>query len=166
MLFKTLFQKIESSKAFERFKQDYENAELVIGYFVLDFIGIGNQFQLDYKTDNKIFSFSIDINNQISMKQEELIQTETKQELKSISPNINIDLNKLQEIIKNKLREEKITQELQKIIAILQIYNNEQAWNTTCIFEGLIIINIVINSQTGKIIKFEKKNLTDFIRKV
>ena len=90
MNFKQLYQRITNSQAFEKFKSEHPNSELVIGYFVIDYESEINQEQLDYKTNGKIFSFSLTIDDEISVKQEELIEAEGRQPLEKIDNNINI----------------------------------------------------------------------------
>ena len=58
---------------------------------------------------------------------------------------------------------------MHKIIAVLQIHEHEgeerQIWNLTCMLEGLQILHILVDSDSGDIIKFEKKSMMDFIKK-
>ena len=48
MTFKETLEKIESSNEFKDFKKQNENAELVAGFFIIDFISNDNKKSLDY----------------------------------------------------------------------------------------------------------------------
>lgn len=165
MNFVSLLQKVESSKEFKRFKEEHPDAELCIGFFIINYENEMSQEQIDYKTKDGVFSFYIQ-NNEIKFNKEEIIETDEKKELKQISSKINIDIDELKELVREKLIEENINLSIEKIIAILQMHENQQVWNLTIILHGLIIINILIDSSTKQIIKFDRKNLSDFIKRI
>ena len=64
-----------------------------------------------------------------------------------------------------------INSKLSKIIAVLQKFKKEgednprQIWNLTCMLEGLIILNILIDANLGEVIKFERKSIMDLVKK-
>jgi len=165
MEFKEIYKKITNSPVFENFIKNHPDAELVAGFFIIDFLEDNNQRALDYKDKDKIFTFSLNKNNEITLKQDKLIETSKHPKLTKIYPKTNIKLNELKSIAKINALDNRIKSKFQKIIAVLQNYENKQIWNLTCILENMIILNILIDSETSKIIKFEKKNLMDFIKK-
>ena len=165
MTFAQTYQTITQSKAFERFKQEHPDAELVAGFFILDFVDENNQKTLDYKSGDKIFTFSLNENNEITLKEDELIKNTEAPELTKIQPEIKIEIDELKSRVGIRILDEGIKNKIQKIIAVLQIYEEKQIWNLTCMLEGFMIINILIDSNTGEIIKFDKKNMADFIKK-
>ena len=165
MNFTTLLKKVESSKEFRNFKQEHPDAELCIGFFIINYETDINQEQIDYKTKDSVFSFYIQ-NNEVKFNKEELIETDEKHKIKKISSKINIDLDEIKELVREKLIQENINLRLEKIIAILQMHESQQVWNITIILNGLVIINMLIDSTTKQIIKFDRKNLSDFVRKI
>ena len=165
MEFKSTYQTITESKVFKNFKQEYPNSELVAGFFILDFINNANQKSLDYKINEKIFTFSLNENNEITFKEDKLIKNSQFPELKKISSETQLDLNEIPSLVEKAALENNIQNNIQKIIAILQIHDNQQVWNLTCIFDSFTIVNILINADTKEIIKFQKKNMADFIKK-
>ena len=55
---------------------------------------------------------------------------------------------------------------IHKIIAILHKHEGRQIWNLNCMLDGMEILQSWIDSSNGSIIKFEKKNMFDFVKRV
>ncbi len=165
MTFKEIHKTITESKVFQNFKQEYPSAELIIGFFIIDFISNDTQKALDYKTDSKIFTFSLNENNEITLKEDKLIETPDKPDLEEISGDIKIDLDEIQSMAEKSAVENNIKSKFHKIIAVLQKNENKQIWNLTCMLDELIILHILIDANTGETIKFEKKSMMDFVKK-
>lgn len=160
--FESALEKIEKSEAFEKFKQRYKDAELCVGFFVIDYQG-QNQQQLDYcLKDGKIFTFII--NKEITIKEAETLQGKQNQKLEKLDKEIKVDLDDVEKILQEKTKGEK--NKLNKIIAVLQKYNNKQIWNLNCMLEGLIILHVNIDSISGEVLKYEKKSMFDFVKRV
>ena len=174
--FKETLEKIESSDVFKNFKKNNPNAELCAGFFIIDFLGNDNKYSLDYKLEEKIFTFNLDLEkNEILVQEDKLVelpQTSRYQKLEKINlSEVSIELKELKPIAETKIIDNNLKSRLQKIIAILQNYESPEkneipVWNLTCILDSLIIINIIINSKTGNVLKFEKRALSDMFRKV
>lgn len=163
--FASILEIVESSKIFKDLKEKNPGLELVAGFFILDLLGGINERSLDYKLDEKIFTFSLDNDDELIVREDTVIKDPRFPALEKIMPRIKIDLDKIPFLAKKAAFENKLDREFQKIIAILQIYEKKQVWNLTCILDGLVIINIVLDSDSGKLLKFEKKNIADFIKK-
>ena len=164
MSFKKTLQKIESSNEFKDFIKQNQDAKLVAGFFIIDFISNDNKKSLDYIANGKIFTFDILENGKVKFNVDELIE-KTNHKLTQISKNITVEVDELKSITGTRILDEGISAKFSKIIAILQNNNNKQVWNLTCMLDGLIIINILIDANTGEIIKFERKSMMDLIRK-
>ena len=165
MTFAQTYNIIAESKTFRNFKEQHPTAELVAGFFILDFISNDTKNSLDYKHKDKIFTFSLNQNNEITLTEDKLIETSTHPQLTPIQPTTNIELNRLKSITEKKASEDNIHVNFNKIIAVLQNHENKQVWNLTCMLDQLQILHVLIDSNTGEIIKFEKKSLMDFIKK-
>lgn len=169
MGFKEILNKVESSEEYKSFKKNHPNAELCTGFFILDFLSNDNKNSIDYKDEDKIFTFNI--NENIKMQEDQLINLKDAPKLEKIIPEIKIELEELKYIAQEKAHEEGIRAKFNKIIAILQNYINpesqekNQAWNLTCMLDQLIILHIIIDSQTGEITKFERKSFMDLVKK-
>ena len=164
MTFKETLEKVESSNEFKDFKKQNENAELVAGFFIIDFISNDNKKSLDYLSGEKIYTFDFLDNGKVKFREDELIE-KTNQKLTQISKEISVELDELKSIAGTRILDEGISAKFNKIIAILQNNKDKQVWNLTCMLDGLIIINILIDANAGEIIKFERKSMMDLIRK-
>jgi len=162
--FESVLEKIESSEAFSEFKKKNEKAFLCAGFFVIDYESGGEQQQLDYcLSENEIYTFIL--NKEISMKKAETIEGQ-KTNLSELNKNIKIDLDDAEKILQEKLKQENVHEKLLKVIAVLQVYEGKQIWNLNCVLGGMHIIRVHIDSETGSILKFEKKSMMDFVKKV
>ncbi|VVB78115.1 Uncharacterised protein [uncultured archaeon] len=168
---KQTFKQISESNLFKDFIKENPKAELCAGFFVIDLFGNDNKKSLDYRVGEKIFSFSINELGKIKMNEDKLVTDESRSfpKLEVIEPFVNSDLDEVESAAKIRALDEGISAKFSKIIAVLQKYEhekkNKQIWNLTCMLEGLIILHILVDSQTGEIIKFERKSMMDMIRK-
>ncbi|MBS3080977.1 hypothetical protein J4221_05875 [Candidatus Pacearchaeota archaeon] len=170
MLFDEFVEYIECSEEFKSIKEKYPDLELCTGFFVLDFIGKDNKGTLDYITKDKVFTFSLNENN-VVVNEDALVETE-KNPLTPITPKLTIQVNELKGIVGFEALEQGVHEKFQKIIVVLQNYKEDETneektlvWNLTCILDNLKILHVLIDANNGNILKFEKKNLMDFVRK-
>ena len=163
MNFISTYKIIAESDIFKSFIKNNPEAELVAGFFILDLLENNNQRSLDYKIQQKIFTFSLNENNEITMREDELIQSDKP--LEKIYSDIRIDLDEVSNIAEKEAIKNNIRNKFQKIIAILQLHEGKEVWNLTCMLDNLIILNIIIDSETREIIKFDRKSMADFIVK-
>jgi len=170
--FKETYNTITTSKEFTEFKKNHPKAKLVAGFFIQDFLSNDTKKSLDYldeKSDN-VFTFDLADDGYIKLKEDTLINQETTNQTKLtlITPtpeNFKIEVDELKNIVGTEKLEQGIQAKLHKIIAVLQNHENKLTWNLTCMLDQLIIIHALINAETGNIIKFERKNMMDFIKK-
>lgn len=159
------YNKIGESEVFKKFIEENPNAELCAGFFILDFISNDSKKSLDFKLKDKIFTFELKDDGYVKMSEDELIKIQNSPELLKIAPEIKVELNELKGLAGIEALEKGISAKFNKIIAVLQrqIIDNKklQFWNLTCMLDGLIILNIQIDSETGEIIKFERKSMMD-----
>ncbi len=167
MTFKETLEKIKASETFKGFIKENPDAELCSGFFIIDFFGNDNKKSLDYKVSEKIFSFSVDDFGKVKMIEDKLIEERGVKfpKLEKIEPSVNVDLDELKSISGIKALDEGISAKFSKIIAVLQKHEGKQIWNLTCMLEGLIILHVLIDANSGDIIKFERKSMMDLIRK-
>lgn len=159
MNFTEALKKLEESKEFKDFKKKNPSAYLCAGFFILDFESQQNVQQIDFQCDEKIATFSLA--DKITLKMEE---TTDKKKMPEIKPEIKIDLDDMQEIAGKEIQKQKIVSKLNKIIAILQMHDEKQIWNITCIFSSLAMLRLHIDCMTGKILKSEKASMFDFVQ--
>jgi hypothetical protein len=165
MTFLQTYQTIISSDIFMNFKNQFPDAEFCAGFFITDFFGNDNKKSIDFKVGERIFTFSIDELGIIKMNEDELIKNAKFPALEKVNPDLKIDLDEIEGIAKTRALDEGISARFSKIISVLQKYEEKQVWNLTCMLEGLIILHIIADAETGEIIKFERKSMMDLIRK-
>jgi hypothetical protein len=169
--FQETYKIVTSSVVFKKFIQENPDAELIAGFFIVDFLSNDNKETLDYKLpegkSGKIYTFELTRNKEVIMRQDKLITSDipNQPKLTQIKSEVKVDLNEIKEIAEKKAEENKITAKFHKIIAVLQNHENQLIWNLTCMLDQLIILHILINSETREIIKFERKSMMDFIKK-
>jgi len=155
-------QKLEKSQQYKTFQQKNPDAFLCAGFFVLDFETRKHQHHLDYYLSNKkIMTFMLD--GKIQGKESETVMKKTPEKL---DINEKLDLDQIQGIIQDEMKNRTITEPIKKIIAILQTQEGKDIWNVTCLLGGLKLLKIHIDDSTKSIIRFEEANMMDFVRKV
>lgn len=169
MSFKETYEKISESEVFKTFIKENPEAELVAGFFILDFISNDSKKSLDYKYKDKIYTFDLKDDGYVKLTEDKLIDSPNSPKLLKIIPEVKVEVEELKGITGMEALEKGISAKFNKIIAVLQRQIREekevQVWNLTCMLDGLIILNIQINADTGEIIRFDRKSFMDLIRK-
>ena len=177
MNFKQLLQTVQESQVFQNFKQQNTEAELVAGFFILDFMSNDRKQTLDYKTKDKVYTFSLNKHNEITLQKDELLEFQDKPDLPKLTkiekPEIKIEVDELKGIAGIQALDNGIQAKFHKIIAVLQNYKDPATtdnpsslvWNLTCMLEQLIILHILIDAESGKFLRFERRSMMDFIKR-
>ncbi len=163
MSFTQTYQKITESQTFKNFREKHPNAELCAGFFIIDFLSNDIKKNLDYKVEDKIFTFDLNKNNEVIIKEDKIL--DSTKPLNPIKPEVKTELQDLKGLVGIKALDNGISAKINKIIAVLQTHQEKQVWNLTCMLEGLIILHILIDSETGNILKFERKSMMDLVKK-
>lgn len=163
MNFKETLEIIEVSEEYKSFRTNHPNAEICAGFFILDYLSNDSKDSIDYKDKDKIFTFNI-INNEIKMYEDELMDLPNTPKLTAIIPETKIEIDELKAIAQDKAHDEGIGSKFNKIIAVLQNHEGAQIWNLTCMLDQLIILHILIDCNSGEIIKFQRKSFMDMIK--
>lgn len=160
-----LHARLEKSEVYKSFKAQNPDAFLCAGFFILNFKKGADQQAFDFRNDKQLFTFDFPENPEasITLKVDDLLPS--PKPLNKISHDVQIDIEDLQVIVEKALLDNNIKNKLEEIIAVLQNSEGQIVWNLTCMCEGLTIINALVHSETGGVLKFEKKNLLDFIKK-
>ena len=156
-------EKLEGSKPFKDFQNKNPNAYFSAGFFVLDFQSKNNIHQIDYfipKT-KKIATFMLD--SKVEMKLGEASNETTP---KKIDGDIKLDLDILKGIVEDEMKNNMVTTKLQKIIAILQNLDGKLVWNLNCITTDMGVIKVHVDDQSHSVLKFEKINLFDIVKRL
>jgi len=160
---KPYIEKLSKSNEFKKFTAKNPQAYLAAGFFVIDLVEGKNIHQLDYyHPDNKkMTTFTLD-------KGVEAKESDSANEIvpKKINAEVNLDLDIIKGLVEDEMKNNIITTKLQKIIAVLQNLDNKLIWNLNCITTDMGIIKVHIDDDSHSILKFEKINLFDIVRKI
>ena len=165
MLIKDLLSRLEKSEIFENFRAVNPDAFPCAGFFIFNIKQNNIQYALDFRNDKQIFTFDFPINDSaaITMKVDDLLPA--PRPLEKISFDVQVDLEDLRPIVEKALQENNIKNKLEEMIAVLQNLDGQVVWNMTIMCEGFVIINAIVHAETAGVLKFEKKNLLDFVKK-
>lgn len=161
---KHLAEGLENSEIFKNFKKEHPDSFFCAGFFIFDFKQQREEYSLDYRSGSRIFSFNISLETgEITIREEEIL--DSSQPLEEVNINTKVEIPELRKIAEAQLQKNSVKHSLEKIIAILQNSEGKIIWNLTCMCSDFAVIIIHINAQTGDILKFDSKNLFDFVKK-
>ena len=151
-----LLTRIEKEDFYKKFKSENQDSYVCAMLCILSKNEReGDKIQLDfYMPSKKKLAFTEYPFNQMQFPKE-TVEKMTK--LKN--DEMAFEVNELWEIIENAKKQKDTFHNTRKIIGILK----DDRWILTCLDDMMGIIKLNINSLTGKIEKFEKGNLTDFM---
>jgi hypothetical protein len=156
-------EKLNSSTAFKQFQEKYKDSFLVAGFFVLDFETGKNIHQIDYyiPSEKKVAAFSLDDDVVLQILNMMTDKTPEKLDIKT-----NIDLDALKGIIEDEMKNRSITEDIRKVIAIIQTIEGKKIWVLNCILSGMEILKAHIDDDTQTILMMEKSSVLDYIKKI
>lgn len=156
-------EKLNASPEFKQFAKKNKNAFMIAGFFVIDFETGKNIHQIDYylPSEHKIAAFTLDNKvilqtmNTLNHKIPEKLDLETK-----------TDLDALKGILQDEMKNRSITQDIKKIIAILQNIEGKKIWNLNCVLSGMDILKAHVEDESQTVLKMEKNSIMDYIQKM
>lgn len=154
-----LIEKLKSSEVFQQYKEKNPSAYFFAGFFSLDLKTNNHQYDLDY-SDEKGSITAFSLSEGITMKEVESMANNIPKQIKD---ELKVDIDNMQEIAEKEAENKKM--KLEKIIAILQNYNEKVIWNLTCM-QGMKILRMKIDSSTGDILQSETLNLFDIAKRI
>ena len=157
------FDKLKSSKAYQDFISKNPEAYLSSGFFVLDFQTKKNMHQIDYyiPETKKMQTFILD-GEQVTSKEDDTINNKIPNK---ISSDVTLDLDILKGLVEDEMKNHTITTKLQKIIAVIQNIDGKLVWNLNCITTDMGVLKVHISDQDHSVLKFNKINLFDVMKK-
>jgi hypothetical protein len=157
--FHSAFAAIQKSDEFKKFRERNKKAILFSAFFIFNSDFEPETQQVDYLMPNKkkIITFFVNQDGTVNSKKDEL-QIIKKEALELRTKEIK-DLDFVLEEIKKKIKNKPT-----KIIIILQHQKEKQIWNVSCILQSFKILNLHIDSISGKMLMNKEKNIFDFIQ--
>jgi hypothetical protein len=139
-----------------------KTAYLCSGYFSIDKEGgKENKQSLDFyvPATKKFFSFSLD-----DMKKSEIESFGQDFIPEEISIKTDFDFDEMEDLIIEKMKEEKVSNKVQKILYSLQQKDGKPFLLVTVFISGMGLLKIIIDLKAKKITDFEKKSLFDMFK--
>ncbi len=156
-------QKLNTSQQYKQFMEKYSDAFLVAGFFVLDFEMGQNIHQIDFyiPSKKKFAAFTLDKGINLQILDAAIDRAPEKLEIKT-----NIDLDALHGILEDEMRNRNMTEEIKKIIAVIQNVKGKKIWNVNCVLSGMEILKAHIEDESETILKMEKTSFMEIMKKV
>ncbi len=164
MKIKPYIDRLIASKEYKDFQKKNDDSFLIAGFFILDLETQKNLHQIDYyiPSQKKIAAFTVD--GGVKMQVLDLMKADIVPEKLDIKT--NIDLDALPGILEDEMKNRSITEEIKKIIAIVQTIDGKKIWNLNCILSGMGILKAHVEDESQTVLKMEKSNLMDYMKKL
>lgn len=154
-------KRVEKTKSFKNFKKEHSNSYLCAGFFVLDYETGKDLHQIDYAlSDGKIATFYLD-DDKVKISDPMI-----KKKIEELKGDTKLDLEQLKGMVHDEMENHTVTEEIKKIIAVVQNVDGKKTWILNCILSGLNILKVHIDDDTGNLLAFEKANVMDFMRRM
>ncbi|MBS3090816.1 hypothetical protein J4217_00010 [Candidatus Pacearchaeota archaeon] len=156
-------ERLEKSKEYKDFRKKYKNSFMAVGFFVLDLELGKNIHQLDFyvPSEKKIAAFTLDSGVKV-----QLLETMNNKVPEKLDMNTNVDLDALHGILEDEMKNRNITDEIKKIVAILQNIDGKKLWNLNCVLSGMQILRAHVDDASKSVLKMERLSMMDLMQKV
>jgi hypothetical protein len=156
-------EKLHNSPTYREFEQKHKDAFLIAGFFVLDFEAGKHLHQIDYyvPSKKKVAAFTLD--NKIVLQLLDMMDHKVPEHL---DIKTNIDLDALKGIILDEMKNRGITQDIKKMIAVVQTQKSKKVWSVNCVLSGMDILKVHVEDDSQTILKMEKSSMFDYIKKM
>ena len=163
MKLKPLVDKLNDSKVYKQFTKQYKNAFAIAGFFILDLELGRHMHQIDYYVPSKKKIAAFNLDGEISF---QLLDTMGGKIPEKLELNTNVDLDALQGILEDEMKNRSITEDIKKIIAILQNIDGKKIWNLSCILSGMEILKAHVEDESKTVLKMERTSMLDIMKKI
>ncbi|MDP3882115.1 MAG: hypothetical protein Q8Q31_04545 [Nanoarchaeota archaeon] len=155
--------KLSNSGEFKNFQKQHGDAFMVAGFFILDLEMGKNLHQIDYyiPSKKKIAAFTLD--QKVTVQILDLLNSKVPEKL---DIKTKVDLDQIPGILEDEMKNRNITDEIKKVIAVLQNLEGKKIWNLNCILSGMNILSAHVEDESRSVLKMEKKSLMDIMKKV
>ena len=161
MKIKPYVERLKKSKEFKEFMTKYPNSFMAAGFFVLDLETGKHIHQVDYYMPSvkKMAAFTLDHGIQTK-----ILDMLSGRPPNSLDLNTNIDLDALPGILTDEMRNRNMSEDIRKIVAVIQNIGGKKIWNINCILTGMEILKSHVEDESKTILKIEKVSLVDVMK--
>ncbi|MDP2672567.1 MAG: hypothetical protein Q8O84_02030 [Nanoarchaeota archaeon] len=154
-------EKLSESDVFKKFKKENKDAYLCSGFFSIDRQGKDNQQHLDFyaPSSKKMFSFQIEKNFEIVP-----LENYDERTPEKLFDKIDFDFDEFENTIINKMKDENINKQIQKLLLSLQNMKGKNFIIGTIFISGMGILKVTFDLDENKIINFEQKSFFDMMK--
>lgn len=156
-------KKLNSSTEYKDFIGKNPSSYIVAGFFIMDYEDNNSLHQIDYyiPKQKKVAAFTLE--PKITMQIMELMNEKAPEKL---DLNTKVDLDTLQGILDDEMKNRGISENIRKIIAILQSIKGKKMWNISCVLSGMSIIKAHVDDESKTVLKMEKSSIMDYVKKM
>jgi isocitrate dehydrogenase kinase/phosphatase len=162
MNFQFYLEKLKESEEFKEFTKKFPKAYLTSAFFSIDKTGKeDNSESIDYYVPETKEFISFKLSNPI---QKIPMQVLEGQEFSEVSQEVNFDLNEVETLVQEKMKEQEIKNSVQKLMYSLQQKENKNYIIGTLFLSNLALVKFVLNLETKTIEEFNKNSLMDLFK--
>lgn len=156
-------EKLSASQEYKEFNKKYSDAFLVAGFFVLDLELGKNIHQIDFyiPSQKKFAAFTLDEGVNFQLLDSMIDKAPEELDMKT-----KIDLDALQGILEDEMKNRNITEDIKKIIAVIQNINGKKVWNLNCVLSGMEILKAHVEDSSKTVLKMEKVSFVEIMKKM
>jgi len=156
-------EKLEQSEEYKNFRIKYPESFLIAGFFVLDLEGGSNIHQIDFYVPNekKVAAFTLDEGVKIQLL--DMLSKDGKEPQK-LDISTNIDLDALKGILTDEMHNRGISEEIKKIIAVIQNVDGKKIWNLNCVLTGMEILKSHVEDESKTVLKMDRTSVMDLMK--
>jgi len=156
-------EKLGESKEYKAFSEKHKDAFMVAGFFILDLESGKNLHQIDYyiPSQKKVAAFTLD--KAITL---QLMQYSNKKVPKPLDIKTRIDLEALEGILQDEMKNRGMSEEIKKIIAVIQNVEGKKTWILNCVLSGMEILKAHVEDKSKTVLKMEKISMADIIKHI
>lgn len=165
MKIEQFIKKLNSSKEYKDFAGKNKDAFMIAGFFILDYEMGQNIQQIDYfvPSEKKVAAFTLGDKIILQMLETMMPSKKLPEALDSKS---KIDIEELKGILTDEMKNRGITDEIKKIIAVVQNLNGKKIWNLNCVLSGMGLLKAHVEDESETVLQMEKISMTDIMKRV
>ncbi len=155
--------KLASSKEYRDFQSKYKDAFVVAGFFILDLEFGRSMHQIDYyiPSKNKIAAFTLD--DKVTL---QVLKAMSRKAPEKLDIKTKIDLDALKGILQDEMKNRSMTEDIRKIIAIVQTIDGKKIWNLNCVLSGMELLRAHVDDDSKTVLKMERASILDYIKRI
>ena len=164
MKLQPLIEQLNNSKEYREFTQKYKDAFIAAGFFIIDLETGKDVHQIDFyvPSQKKVAAFTLG-DDKITMQMLEVLNDKVPEKL---SNQKNVDLDAIKGILEDEMKNRNITDDIRKIIAVVQNLNGKKIWNLNCVLTGMGLLNAHVEDESQTVLKMERISMMDLVKKI